>query len=319
MGILAVIIPVFGLAAIGFAAARFNAVTEQGLAGLRFFLFYLALPALIFQLVSTASLAGVNLLAFALTATFATYCAFAIAFSIAALLNRGHVPESTIQGLAGANSEVPLMGAALAVATFGAVAGAPMAILLAVDGAMLAALTPLMMALGRSGRSDPLALATEVARRVFTDPLLIATIVALIAAAISLRLPAPIDGLVTLLRQAAAPAALFLLGAALPFRPAISTDVEIPALIAVKLIGHPLIVYLLLSWVGGFDRVWVSTAILMAALPPAASVAAYAQEHGIGEDRIETIVLYATIASIATVTITVVLLMNGIVPMTSVR
>src|SRR5262245_31913198 len=98
MGILAVILPVFGLAAIGFAAARFNAVSEEGLSGLRFLLYYLALPALIFRLVSTAPLGGVNLVAFALTATFATYCAFAIAFSIAALLNRGHVPESTVQG-----------------------------------------------------------------------------------------------------------------------------------------------------------------------------------------------------------------------------
>jgi malonate transporter len=305
---------VFGLTAIGFVAARLDAVTAGGLQALRFFVFYLALPALIFQLVSTAPLAGVNLFAFALTTTFATYCAFAIAFSVAALLNRGHVPESTIEGLVGAHAEVPLMGAALAIAAFGSVAAAPMAVILAVDGAMLAALTPLMMALGQSGRSDPMTLAVDIARRVFLNPLLLAAFAGIIAAALAFRLPGPLDGLLTLLRQAAAAVALFTLGAALPFRPLIAIEPEVPGLIIVKLVGHPLIVYLLLSWVGGFNRVWVSTAVLMAALPPTAHVVRLARENGIPTDRIEMTILFATIGSIATVTIVLVLLLNGVLP-----
>ena len=56
--ILAVIVPVFGLVALGFGAARLDVFGSEGIAGLRAFLLYLALPALIFQLVSTAPWGG---------------------------------------------------------------------------------------------------------------------------------------------------------------------------------------------------------------------------------------------------------------------
>ena len=317
--VLTVVLPVFGLIAIGFAAARFNVVAAEALTGLRFFLFYLALPALIFQLVAATPLAGTNLLAFALTATFATYCAFAIAFSIAALLNRGHVPDATIEGLVGSESEVTYMGPAVALAAFGSAAAAPMALVLAVHGAMIAAMTPLMMALGGSGRSDPALLAEKVARQMFLNPLVLAAIAGFAAAAIRLRLPGPIDAFFTLLRQAAPAVALFALGAGLPFRPIDTIRAEVPALLAVQLLGHPLIVYLLLNWVGGFDRVWVETAVLMAALPPASRVLALAEEHGIATDRIASIVLLATVVSIATVTIAVALLLTDLLPLRTLR
>jgi predicted permease len=224
-----------------------------------------------------------------------------------------------VEGLVGAHAEVVLLGPPLVIAALGTAAAAPMALILAVDGAMLAALTPLMMALGTSGRSNPTTLAMDIARRIFLNRLVLATIAGFMAAAIGLRMPAPIDALLSLLRQAAAPLALFVLGAALPFHPIKSLDAELPLLPAVKLVGHPMIVYLLLSWVGGFDRIWVGTAVLMAALPPTANVLAIAQEYGIASERVATMILLATAASIATVTVAVVLVVNGVLPVPSVR
>jgi predicted permease len=194
-----------------------------------------------------------------------------------------------------------------------------MAVVLAVDGAMIAAMTPLMMALGGSGRSDPAVLAEKIARRIFLNPLVLATIAGFAAALLRVRLPAPADGFLTLLRQAAPAVALFTLGAALPFQPIDKLRLEVPALLAVKLIGHPLIVYLLLSWVGGFDRIWVQTAVLLAALPPSVSVVALAEEHGIASDRIASILLLATVVSIATVTIVLLLLVSNVLPVRALR
>jgi predicted permease len=298
---------------------RLNLVRDEGLAGIRAFLFYLALPALIFQLVSTASLAGTNVLGFALTATFATYCAFAIAFSIAALLNRGNVPEATVEGLAGADSDIPLMGPALILAAFGTVAAAPMAVVLSVDGAMLAAMTPLMMALGDSGRNEPIVLAQGIARRIALNPLVLATIAGFFAAAVGFRLPGPLDAVLTWLRQAAPPLALFALGAGLPFRRIDSLQPQVPLMLVVKLIAHPLIVYLLLSWVGGFDRIWIETAVLLAALPPAAEVLVLARDYRASVDRIANVILLGTAASIATVTVALVLLLNDVLPVQALR
>jgi predicted permease len=317
--ILGLVLPFFGLIFLGFGVVRLGGLTQEALGGLNLFVVYLALPALIFQLLSTSPLAAGNILPFVATAAFGTYCAFAIAFSVGAFINRGSVPEATIQGLIGSYANLSYMGPALTIAAFGVGAALPTALIFSFETAMLVALTPLMMALGGTTRADLSSLALESARKVALNPLILATVAGVFAAATGLRLPAPVDSLLTTLRLGAAPAALFTVGASLAFRPIPSLPAEITALVAIKLIAHPLIVYLLLGWVGGFDPVWVQTAVALAALPPAAGVFALAKEYDTYVDRAATAILLGTVVSIATVTLAVILLINGLVPLTPLR
>ncbi len=150
---------------------------------------------------------------------------------------------------------------------------------------MLLIVTPLMMALGGTVRSNPRRLAEDIARQVGLNPAIIATVLASSRSPSALRLPGPIEGTLSFVGNAAAPGALFLLGLSLAQRSFAPLALETPIVIGVKLIVHPLIVYLLLSWVGGFDAVWVNTAILIAALPPAANVIALAGRYKVYGDR----------------------------------
>lgn len=312
--IVGLILPFFGLILLGYGAGRFRYVTAEGIGGLNFLVFYLALPALFFQSIVEAPGLAAGGWAFVVTTTFATYCAFAIAFSIGALINGGNVPEATIQGLAGSYSYIAYLAPALTIAAFGSAAAVPTALIFSFDNAMLFTLTPLMMALGGTVRTNPAKLAEEIARNVFLHPIVIATAAGLLVAATGLKLPGPIDAFLTFLRNAAAPAALFTVGVTLSLRPMGKVTVEMPAIVVVKLIAHPVIVYLLLSWVGGFDAVWVHAAILLAALPPAMNVLALAQQYGVYAGRASTTILLSMVASIATVTIALILLLNDILP-----
>ncbi len=56
--ILTLLLPFFGLIALGYGAGRLRFVTEDGLAGIDFFVFYCALPVLFFHMVATAPLSG---------------------------------------------------------------------------------------------------------------------------------------------------------------------------------------------------------------------------------------------------------------------
>lgn len=251
---------------------------------------------------------------FVVTTTFATYCAFAIAFSFGALVNRGNVPEATVEGLVGSYANIGYMAPALTVVAFGPAAAAPTALVFSFDTALLFALVPLMMALGGTARTNGTSIARAIARRVFLHPFVLATIGGLAVAAVGLPLPGPIDAVLSFLRSAAAPVALFTVGAGLAQRSPGRVTLEMPVLLAVKLVVHPVIVYLLLSWIGGFDRVWVYAAVLMAALPPAANVLALAQRYATYEDRATAGVYYGTAASMVTVTITLVLLLTDALP-----
>jgi predicted permease len=90
---------------------------------------------------------------------------------------------------------------------------------------------------------------------------------------------------------------------------------DLPVLIGVKLVVHPLIVYLLLSWVGGFSRLWINAAVLMAALPPAANVFLLAKQYKTYSEQASSAILLASVIAIATVTVVLILLLNNVLPL----
>lgn len=312
--IVGLILPLFGLAAAGYAAARFRAVGTETLGALTFLVHYLALPALFFRMIVEAPVLIDGTGAFIITTTFATYCAFAIAFSIGALLNGGRVPEATIEGLAGSQSNIAYLAPAVTLAAFGSVAAVPTALIFSFDNAMLTTLTPLMMALGGTVRTNPRKLVEHIAKSIFLHPIVIATALGLTVGGLGLSLPGPVDTLLALVGNAAAPGALFALGICLAMQTPVRPTIETPALVIVKLVAHPLIVYLLLSWVGGFDRVWVATAVLLAALPPAVGLVTTAHDYRAYSEHAFTAVLITTAAAVVTLTIALVMVLNGGLP-----
>ena len=311
---LSIILPFLGLIAAGFSAAKWLGLPAQGVSGLNLFVYYFALPAWFFQLVAETSFHDLPGWSFVIITTFATYCAFAIAFSFGALLNRGNVPEATIEGLIGSYANTGYMAPALAVAALGPLAAAPTAAIFVFDSVMLFALVPLMMTLGGTTRADGRTMARSIGRRVVTHPVIIASILGFLYALVGLPLPEPVSAVLDVLRSAAAPVALFAIGAGLVQMSRGRLAPETPAILLVKLVVHPLIVYLLLSWIGGFDVIWVYAAVLMAALPPAANVLALAKQYATYERRAAAAVYYGTAASIVTLSVIVALLLSEDLP-----
>jgi predicted permease len=309
-----VVLPAFGLVLAGYLAGRWRKVELEGLAGLNFLVFYLALPALFFGLVAATPFHELENLPFLITTTFSTYCAFALAFSFGALIHRGAMAEATVEGLSGSYANIAYMGPGLTLAAFGAPAAAPTALIMSCDAAMLAALTPLMMALGATHRADGGKMLRFILRDIFLHPVIIATLAGFLWSATGLTLPSAIAEGLAFVGGAAAPAGLFVVGvrlAAKPFRP---VGLGAPVLAAIKLVAHPLIVYLLLGWIGGFDPVWVRTAIICAALPPAMNVADLARKYGADRKLASTTIVLGTVAAAVTVSVTLVLVMFDLLP-----
>jgi malonate transporter len=312
--IVTILLPFFGLIALGFGAGRWRPTSIEATGWLNVFVFYLALPSMFFQMIAETPLEQLTSWSFILTTTFGTYCTFAIAFSIAALMNGGNVRVSTIQGLVGAYSNSGYMAPGLILAAFGSAAAVPTALIFSFENAMLFALVPMMMALGSTERTNFAQILIKIGRSIFLHPIIIAIIAGFGAAAIGLKPPQAIDALLTLLRSAAAPCALFALGVGLGLRTPKRIGAELPILIAIKLFVHPIVVYLLLSWIGGFDPIWVYTAVLMAALPPAANVFVLARQYRTYVELASTGILLATFLSIFTVALFLSLILTGTLP-----
>ena len=295
-------LPFFGLIFIGFACGRFKQIPDTALAWMNFFIIYVALPALFFRILARTPLEQLAQVNFILATTLSTFWAFALSFAIAMAVRRGHVGQSTIAGLAGSYGNIGYMGPGLALATLGPDAAVPVALIFCFDTLLLFSLVPFLMAFATPQRASFGEIAFDAGKRIVLNPLVIATAVGVFSAAIHFEPPLALARLMDFLQNAAAPCALFTLGVTVALRPLKKVPWEVPFIIPVKLVAHPLILFFMLSMLGGFDEAWVYTALLMAALPPALNVYVFARQYDTWVEQASSSVLFGTLASVATLT-----------------
>ena len=307
-------LPYFGLIFIGFACGRLKQIPDTALGWMNFFIVYVALPALFYRILSRTPLAQLAQIEFILATTLGTALAFAIAFGIGLWMRSGRIDEATIAGLAGGYGNIGYMGPGLALATIGAPAAVPIALIFCFDTLLLFSLVPFLMALSVPGSMSVWRTAREVIRQIVLHPLVIATAVGVLSAAIEFQPPTALETLLQFLQNAAAPCALFTLGVTVALRPMQRVPWEVPITTVVKLIVHPLILFVLLSLFGVSNDVWTNTALLMAALPPALNVFVFARQYDTWVEQASSAVLFGTLVSVATLTAVMWLVKTGNVP-----
>lgn len=295
-------LPFFGLILVGFVAGKAFDIPEAGLQWMHTFIVYVALPALFFNLISVTPISELANVRFIAVTSACTLAAFAAGFLIGWRVTGGRIEEATIQGVAGGYSNVGYMGPGLTLATFGPASVAPTALIFTFDSAIFFTLAPFLMGLAGGRKASVSQTALEVARRVFLHPFNIAIALGVLAAWAQWRPPVALDKMLGWLQGAAAPSALFVMGVTVALRSVGRFAPEAPALLLVKLVAHPLLVWGALTWVGGVSDVWVKTAVLMAALPPALNVFVLARQYDAYVERASSIVMAGTVASVFTVT-----------------
>ena len=311
--LISVAVPFFGLIGLGFFGGKVWKTDETALGWLNAFVIYFALPALLFQSISGTPSDQLIDWRFVFVTTLSAYVAFAIAFTIAAFRDKGDLTEATMKGLVGGYANIGYMGPPLAVLALGSDAVVPTALIFCFEVALCFTLAHLLLsAFGE--KENSLRTLAAVPVKIALHPLLIATVLGFAGATWQIRLPAVLDQIVTFLQSAAIPAALFALGVTLAVRPTKGALPELPGLIVVKLILHPVIVYVLLSWIGGFDQMWVYTAVLMASLPPATTIYVLATQHNVYVLNASSAIFYGTACSVLTVTGLLYLIINDLLP-----
>jgi len=302
LDILNVALPFFGLIFIGFACGKWRRLPDEGLAWMNFFILYVALPALFFRILSKTPFEQLAQVNFIKATTLATAGAFAIALLVGLVLRRGRLADATLAAVAGGLGNIGYMGPGLALATLGQEAAVPVALIFSFDCLLIFALVPLLMALSGTSKGGIGRALMDVVRSIFLNPLLIAASLGVGAAAFRFEPPVALDRLLEFLYTSAAPCALFALGVTLALRPLERTPPEVPLLIAVKLALHPVLALLLLGTFGPFSELWVSTAVLMAALPPGLFAFILARRYDTWIEQATSAVLLGTLASVVTLT-----------------
>ncbi|MEM9329895.1 MAG: AEC family transporter [Pseudomonadota bacterium] len=314
LDVLSLILPLFGLILLGFIGAKFTKQPIEALGWLNTFIIYFALPALFFKLLSKTPVEQLASWQFIFANIGITFMIFTLTFLLGLLNTRGNIPEATIQGLAGAYGNIGYMGPAIAILALGEKAAIPVAIIFCFENIMHFAIAPAMMAVSGQKEQSPIELFLEIGKKIFFHPFILATLVGVVAAAFSFSPPSPVERLIDYLAQAAAPCALFAMGVTLALRPLKRMPFSLTYIVPIKLVLHPVLMFVGLSWAGDFDRTWVLTAILLASLPVATNVYVIAQQYNVWVERASASIMITTAVSVLTVSILLFAIATGQMP-----
>jgi predicted permease len=307
-------LPFFGLILIGYIAAKVTKQPAEALGWLNTFIIYAALPALFFKLVSRTPFEDLTRIDFIATDLAATYSIFIALFAIGRWVRGNSLADCTIQSFAGAYGNIGYMGPGLALLALGEDAAVPVALIVCLENALHFIVAPALMAAAGDDRRSRGQLVVDIARKVALHPFILSTALGFLAAAFHIDQPLAFQRFVDYLAQAAAPCALFAMGVTLALRPLKRIPAEIGYIVPAKLIIHPVVVYLALTAVGGFEPVWVYAAVLLAALPTATNVFVIGQQYGVWQERASATILITTLLSVATVSLFLIAIKSGFLP-----
>jgi len=308
------VLPFFGLIFVGFVVARIARQPLEALGWMNIFIIYVALPALFFQLLAKTPFEQLTEWTFILGSVVATYIVFSLMFLLSMLMPGGNIAESTIKGLSAAYGNIGYMGPGLALLAFGERAAVPVALIFCFENIVHFTVAPMMMALAGDDQRPLPQLALGVVQRIVLHPFIIATAAGVGAAYFRFQPWLPVERLLSYLSSAAAPCALFAMGVTLALRPLKRIPSEMAPIAILKLIVHPLLCYVLLSWIGNFSPEWVFSAVLLASLPTATNVFVIAQQYNVWVQRASASILITTCLSVATVTGLLFMIRHGVLP-----
>lgn len=306
--VLEVTLPVFGLVFLGWFAARRRMMSDDAIDGVNTFVFWFALPAMLFRAVSTIPLARIVDARFLTAYLIAALVMLAGSWAIATRLSPDP-SERTALAFAATHGNIGYLGLPLLVQLGdpGRLPGMVMAMI--TDILVVIVLTIVLFELHRHGGAPTVPLSRRLRAALgglLRTPLILAIAGGLVVSAAGVRLPAPGAAFVDLLAAAAGPCALFAIGASLGGRP-VTVDARVSTLLVLKLAAHPALVAATMLMMG-VDPSVAAIGVLAAALPTASNVFILSQRYGVDTRPLGAAIVIGTFAAAMTASVVIWLL-----------
>lgn len=266
---LLIVLPIFALILTGWVARRSNAVGPAAVREVNRLVVYLALPALLFDIMAHADPAEIWQPGFILA--FSAGCAAIFALTLALRLRQGcALADAAIDGLNASYANTGFIGFPLVLAVLGNAAMGATLVATIVTVCVLFAVAIVLIESGVQSGGRRRDVARRTLLSLVKNPLLVAPALGAAVMAAGVPIPAAVDSYLTLLGGAAAPCALVSLGLFLAetAQPgARASSLAQSALVALKLIAQPAITWVVAVPVLGLSAPLAHTAVLLAALP----------------------------------------------------
>jgi hypothetical protein len=300
--VLEVTFPVFALVFCGFGGAALRLLPDKAVDGINAFVFWFALPAMLFRVVGLrpvtelfeprfiAAYVCAGLLVFFLTAWSASAGWFD--------RRKAFPAQGTIWALNATHGNVGYLGIAL-VAELNNAWLPIVALTILCDIFILITLSIAVLEL-ETRRDRSQSVFSTVGLGLIKSPLVVSLVAGLVASILELKLPSVLDNFTRLLANAAGPCALFAIGASLGGQ-RMQIDRAALMLTSVKLVIHPLVVAFYMFAAFRVDPVYAAVGVVCAALPAASNTFIIAQRYRLDTQALTTAILIGTFVAVLTV------------------
>jgi malonate transporter len=299
---LLVVLPIFALIFVGYAVRKAGVLGPHSTAELNRFVVYLALPALLFDVVAHTSWDAFYQPRFIAVFGLSSLIVFLGTVALRFRAPR-HLADSTIDGLNAGYANAGFIGFPLCLVVFGKDSLAPTTVATILTVCVLFAVAIVMIEIGLQNEVHRGRLALKVGRALVKNPLLMAPVGGALFAVTGLALPDSIETFLKLLGGAASPCALVALGLFLAQNTAaVGRDTPATLLfVLLKLVLQPAIA-LGLALVFGLSSLLTHVAVVLAALPTGTGPFMLAEFYGREASVTSKAILISTVVSLVTVT-----------------
>ena len=306
--LLTVSVPVFGLILCGYLAGYFGVLGAQSSEALNRFVYYFALPALLFIFVARAPLERILYWPFLAAWGGSLALSFGLTALLARLVYRDRLAVVGLRSMNASFANTGYMGIPLAITAFGEAAGLPAIIATAFMGIVLISLTISLIETDLSTKAGAGGIARDVGLALAKNPLVLSVAAGALVSAFGISIPLPLAKFFDLLSSAAGPCALFAIGLFISGQSVREGLHEAALITAIKLLVHPAIAWLLLAAVFEVEPLWATVTILIAALPTGANCFVLAQRYNVFVAPTSATILLSTALSVVTISLLLILL-----------
>lgn len=300
--LLTIILPIFGLIFAGFAVARLRKLGPSASSELNRFVVYLALPALLFDIMAKTPWSTLDQPAFIAVFGIGSGAVFAATVFVRLRQSR-HLADASIDGLNAAYPNTGFIGLPLCLLAFGQPSLAPAVIATIMTVCVLFAVAIVMIELGLQTERHIGATLGRVAKSLATNPLLVAPLAGALWSGAGMPVSGGAEAFLKLLGGAASPGALVALGLFLGEKAGVRHAKTASALVALKLVAQPLLTWWLAFHVFALPPLWAKTAVILSALPTGTGPFMLAEFYRREASVTSSAILFSTLVSLVTVTV----------------
>ncbi len=301
--VLEVALPVFGLILVGYLAGRWGILGQDSSLALNRFVYYFALPAVLFLSMARRPLDEVFNGPFIGAFLGGMLITYALGWLGGMAFRRESQPVHSMQALTACFSNTGYMGIPLFIAAFGPDQLLPALIGTVIMSVVMVGLAVIAIELTASAKASLGHALADVGKALAKNPLILSSAAGLAWNAAGVPVFAPVATFCELLGAAAGPGALFAIGLFLAGRPLAAEWAEIGWVSGLKLLVQPGITWLLIVFLFPMDPFWTAATLLLAALPTGALTFVVAQQYGVYVERTSQVILWSTIGSLPTLSL----------------